>query len=195
MALHEVIYLTGPPASGKTTLLKRLASMYPDVRVFTYSKILSEYVSKKTGKRLNQKTLRKKSGLVVAPEDIEAVDRGLVRDVTRARRGHHVLIDSHPVTKEAYGFRVTAFSVDLLSRLKPTRVCMLFTTSASAIRRIKRDPEGRPTISPFEADFHSFTQMAVATAYGIHLGLPIYFYNTSGDVGVALQEIAKRLDR
>jgi hypothetical protein len=51
---------------------------------------------------------------------------------------------------------------------------MLFTNSKSVIQRIKQDPKGRPVVTPFEADFHCFTQMSVAISYGIQLGLPIY---------------------
>lgn len=193
MSSHEVIYLTGPPATGKTTLVTRLTKAFPSVRAFIYSQLLSEHITRQGGRPFSQESLRRKSGHAVSPEDILAVDRYLIREVAKARRTQHILVDSHPVTKEGYGFRVTAFSIPFLRSLRPSRICMLFTSSKSVIRRIKRDPKGRPAITPFEADFHCFAQMSVAVAYGIQLGLPIYFYDTSADVETAFKEIAKRI--
>jgi adenylate kinase len=191
--MKEVIYITGPPAAGKTTLVENLHAAFPDLEIFIYSKLLSEHIGKRDRTKFSQKRLREQSGTVVTPEDIEQVDHYLIKSVQRVRKFHHVLIDSHPVTKEGFGFRVTAFSVPLLKALRPTRICMLFTDAQTVIKRIQAHPKGRPKISKFEADFHCFSQASVAITYGIQLGVPVYFYNSSKGTEEAFYEIAKKL--
>jgi adenylate kinase len=193
MSPREVIYLTGPPATGKTTLVTRLRKACPTLRAFVYSEMLAEHVSRELNSNLSQEELRRKSAVVVSPSDVRAVDKQLLKSVRTARNQYHVLIDSHPVTKEDYGFRVTPFSVSLLRSLNPTRICMLFTHSQVVIKRIRRDPRGRPTVTPFEADFHCFSQVSVAITYGISLGIPVYFFDVSVGNEQAFQNLATRL--
>ncbi len=191
MSEHEVIYITGPPASGKTTLIKRLGVAFPLVRIFVYSELLSEYITKRDRLRFSQKKLREVSAGKITPGDIWAVDQDLISEVRRARRSQHVLIDSHPVTKEHFGFRVTPFSVALLRDLAPSRICMLYADAGTVIKRIRKHPKGRPLISTFEADFHCLTQASLAIIYGVELGVPIFFYDSSKGVGKAFTQLGR----
>ena len=168
------------PSGGKTTLVERVRHCNPNICGFVYSKLLADYISKKGGNRLTQTALRSKSAVIVTPEDIKAVDSNLIESVRATRKKRHVLIDSHAVTKEKYGYRVTAFSVPVLRALNPTKICVLFTDSDTVIKRIKNDAKGRPQISNFEADFHCFTQAALAVVYGVQVGVPVYFFDSSG---------------
>jgi adenylate kinase len=190
---YEVIYLTGHPASGKTTLVKRLTKSFPMVHGFVYSELLASHLSKRSVKALSQAKLRKRSANIVAPEDIKFVDDYLINEVRKSRRNRHVLIDSHAVTKEDYGFRVTAFSLPMLKALNPTKIYVLFTDSTTVINRIKTNPKGRPNISKFEADFHCFTQAALAVVYGVQLGIPVYFYDNFGQNDHAFGKIGMLL--
>lgn len=189
----EVIYITGPPATGKTTLVNQIGAAFPSVRIFQYSELLRQHIVAKDQKSLSHKRLRQSSAGVVTPADICAVDKYLLEKVTLSRRTQHVLIDSHPVTKEHFGFRVTPFSYDLLRKLKFTRICMLYADSKTVIQRIKKHPEGRLKITPSDADFHNYTQAALAINYGITLGIPVYFYDSSENVKEAFDRLSKYL--
>jgi adenylate kinase len=192
MSTFEVIYLTGSPASGKTTLVKQLLKSFPNVQGFIYSQLLVDHLRNKKRSDISQSGLRQKSAGIVTPADIRAVDKGLINAVKKLRLRQHILIDSHAVTKENFGFRVTAFSPELLRSLRPTRICMLFTTPQTTIRRIGRDPQGRPLVSSFEANFHCFTQASLAVTYGILLGIPVYFYDSSKGIKKAFSNMEKR---
>ena len=193
MKRFEVIYLTGPPAAGKTRLITRLGKQFSNLKIFSYSQLLAQHIKSHRNQLVSQKGLRKKSERLVTVDDIATVDTLLVKAVTRARKSSHVIVDSHPVTKEDYGFRVTAFSVQLLRDLKPTRVCMLFASAKAVMKRIKAAPDGRPKISQFEADFHCNTQAAVAVSYGVLAGVPVYFYDSSVNVDSAFDAISGRI--
>src|SRR5579862_8625407 len=126
MPKFEVIYVTGAPASGKTTFVRELQHLKPSIKVFHYSELLADYLSKRYRRGISHTKLRKTSAFTIATEDIEEVDKLLIKEVTKTRKFRHVLVDSHPVTKEKYGFRITAFSLPFLRALNPTRVCILY---------------------------------------------------------------------
>jgi adenylate kinase len=63
--------------------------------------------------------MHQQSSSLITPEDIAAVDQKLLSFVQERRGRINVIIDSHPVTKENYGFRVTTFSLDQLKALAP----------------------------------------------------------------------------
>jgi adenylate kinase len=191
----QVIYLTGPPAVGKTTLVTRLKKVLPSVEVFIYSQMLSEYLSNSARRYISQKRLRERSARVVTEADVCAVDDLLISKVTRLRSARHVLIDSHAVTKEQYGFRITAFSLPFLQKLKPTAICMLYADADAIIERITKSPKGRPVVTPDEANFHSTLQAAVAVTYSIQVGVPAYFFDASKSVDTALSQLVSRFQK
>ena len=181
---YKVIYLTGPPAVGKTTLVKRLQKAYADLDIFVYSEFLTQHLERTKKTNISQRKLRKNSAHIVMPEDIEKVDQFLIDETNRLRATRHIIIDSHPVTKEDYGFRITAFSIPFLLALKPTVICMLYADAEEIINRISRHSKGRPTATLYETSLHCSMQANVAIIYGIQLGIPIYFFNASTAVDI-----------
>lgn len=172
---YHVTYVTGAPASGKSTLCATLASEFPDTEHFSYSKELLAHVAKRTKGHLSETEIRKQSAQLISRKDVADVDRRLTAFV-RGRRGkRHVLIDSHAVTKEKYGFRVTPFTVGALRALAPTLVVVLVVPAKATRKRIAAKPQGRPMPSEFEADFHAYLQSAVAFTYAFELGCRIYY--------------------
>ena len=190
---YQVIYLTGPPASGKSTLVTALEAQLHPLLSFTYSKVLAQHVSSRDALPTSQSALREKSARIIHPEDVEAVDQQLLTFVEENRGKSHIVIDSHAVTKESYGFRVTSFSLEKLLRLRPTRIFMLYTEASVVQSRIKSAPAGRPQISAFEADFHTQLQATVAIDYGIHLGVPVYFLDSNTSLENLSETVIKRL--
>ena len=176
---YQVIYLTGPPATGKTTLVEMLEAKLQPLLSFTYSKVLAQHVSDRDAQVTSQDLLREKSAQIIRPEDIEAVDQRLLKFVRENRSQSHIIIDSHAVTKENFGYRVTPFSLSLVLELRPTRIFMLYAKASVIQDRIAEVPAGRPRVTTFEADFHAHLQATVALTYGINLGIPVYFLDSS----------------
>ena len=196
MATHpfEVVYLTGAPAAGKSTVSRALQERISPLAVFEYGQRLTQYLSRSDA-GLTQDQIREKSARVVRPEDVEAVDRELLDFVAAERTRSHVLVDSHAVTKESYGFRITAFHIDGIRRLAPTRICMLYTPPEVAMRRIEEDAAGRPTITAWEAQFHTDLQASVAATYAVGLGVPMYLIDSSAPLDAVVVQLARYFDR
>jgi adenylate kinase len=177
--MGRVIYLTGAPATGKSSICNSVFERNEHVRIFSYSTMLRETVASRTAKSLDAREIRQQSAAVVTREDVQATDEKLVHEVQVARQSHHVIVDSHPVTKEAYGFRVTAFTTEQLLALNPDAIVCTYVSPEELERRIRLNAEGRALVSLYELDMHVKLQATVAVQYGVLLGRPSYFLDTS----------------
>jgi adenylate kinase len=189
----HVVYLTGPPATGKSSLLDYLAATVPNLLTFSYSRELAAQVGLRTSLSLTQDDLRRQSAKAVLPSDVSTVDEKLLVLVKEKRSTNHIVIDSHAVTKETFGFRVTPFSRSQLGSLSPTLIICLYAESKVVINRIAMNNQGRPSPTTFEADYHTALQGAVAIQYGILLGKPVYFLDADKSVKELANEIIARM--
>jgi adenylate kinase len=129
----------------------------------------------------------------VTPEDVQEVDHALVDFVSKHRATHTIVIDSHSVTKEIFGFRITPFSFEQIEHLAPDEIWLLYASPEVTIRRISADAAGRPTISEEESRLHTSLQASVAATYGIALGQAVYLFDTGGDRKELLARLQARL--
>ena len=193
MPVGKVIYLTGAPASGKSSTTRLLRDVVPELQVWEYGARLTEYVRRRSDAVLDQNDLRSQSAQAVTAEDVQRLDDELLEFVARERTRANVIIDSHAVTKEAWGFRVVPFSLARFAQLAPDEIWMLFTGPATAVSRIEEDPGGRPVVSEEEARMHTHLQASVAATYAMSLGVPLYLFDSSGPQGELVRLLADRL--
>lgn len=177
--MGKVIYLTGAPATGKSTLTAHVADYAKGVEVFTYSQELARVTSARIG-QLTQKDMREQSAKIITREDVALVDEKLIERATSFRqRDGFLVIDSHPVTIEKFGFRVTPFTREMLSRLSPDVITCLYADAATLEARIKADAAGRPLPSQAELSRHVDLQCQVAWTYAFESGASLYFLDAS----------------
>jgi adenylate kinase len=193
LKLFKTIYLTGAPASGKTTASRELIKVISDIELWSYSDQLMRYVNKTKNSATTHEKLREQSATIIAPEDIIEVDKLLIRHVQDNRRLKHIIIDSHPVTKEAYGFRCTAFSLDQIKAVAPDEIWVIFADPQTLIDRITANSGGRSAIDAEAARMHTFLQASVATTYGISIGRPVYFFNSNQPLNELVERLRARL--
>ncbi|MGA3941095.1 ATP-binding protein [Ralstonia nicotianae] len=180
--MGRVVYLTGAPATGKSTLCARLAEQVQDLHVLSYSALLRDHIARKTDRSLTENLIREQSALVVTRQDVDEVDEWLIKEVATHRSSRNIIIDSHPVTKEQYGFRVTPFSLDQLKQLRADAYICLYASPTVLAERIRANPAGRPLPTEFELAMHVQTQASLATQYGFLLGKPCYLFDSDADV-------------
>lgn len=189
----QVIYLTGPPATGKSTLVSHLEACVTPLLSFTHSSVLAEHLNAGATEPLSQDDLRRESAGRIRPEDVNAVDRQLIRFVQDNRAKTHIIIDSHAVTKEQFGFRVTPFAVETLLAVRPTIIFMLYAEATVVRERITAESQGRPLVSSFESDLHTHLQASVAVTYSIQLGIPLYLLDSAAPTEELAAQISRRL--
>lgn len=189
----EVIYLTGAPAAGKSSLTASLRDAVPELQIFEFGEQLTRYINEINGTEYKQSDLRSLSSNIVRTEHVRLVDEKLIEFVDAHRDVSPIIIDSHPVTKEEYGFRITPFSLARFERLRPTRIWMLFTPPTVVLERIRADALGRPSISEEEARMHTYIQASVAATYAAQLGIAAELIDSSGSRDDLTQRLAARL--
>lgn len=191
--MAKVVYVTGAPAAGKSSTIARLREADPTIQIFEYGARLTEMVKARIADVRSQDDIRTHSALLIRPEDIVEMDRRLLEFVDEHRGRRTVLIDSHPVTKESYGFRITAFSTEQIRALNPDEIWVFFAGPQETRRRISEAPGGRPIISEEEARMHTTIQASVAATYGIMAPSPVYLFDTEQDRDTLLLRLQERL--
>lgn len=137
--MKKVIYLTGAPATGKSTLTENLRLQQPDTIIFTYSKELLSWIQGRPGINTTQDDLRRESSNIITRNDIERVDKHLLDLVSSTRGRHSLVIDSHPVTIEKFGFRVTSFTKKQIKQLAPDVIVCLYAAADIIAARITKN--------------------------------------------------------
>lgn len=188
----KTVYLTGAPASGKSSTVAALAKVVQPLEVWEYGSRLTAYIQERDSGLKSQSELRALSAGIVRPEDVNALDERLITFVEQNRSSSHIIIDSHPVTKEIYGFRITAFSHRQLFKLNPDEIWFLFVSPEITVERISKNAEGRPLISPEEARMHTHLQSSVAASYGVALGCPVYLFDSGGSQDELVERLRRR---
>lgn len=176
--MFEVVYLTGAPASGKSTLSCELRERVPSLAVFDYGDELRQHIGRRIGRDIPYDELRAASASLITYADVQSLDAHLLTWVDVARRSHPVLIDTHAVTREEYGFCVSPFSRTQLESLKPTRIVCLVVAPETTLARIDTAPAGRRDVTAFQAGFHAALQASVAATYGILIGCRIHVFDS-----------------
>lgn len=193
MRMPKVIYLTGAPAAGKSSTTRMMADRLPGLLIWEYGARLTDHVMRKTADVAGQDDLRARSADVVMPEDVAEVDQALLAFVRKHRSTNHVLIDSHPVTKEVYGYRITPFSLRQFQALRPDEIWVLYASPEETQRRIAADAGGRPMVTEDEVRTHTLLQASVAATYGMSLGCAVYMFDTAAPRDELITRLVDRL--
>lgn len=191
---YKVIYLTGAPAAGKSTLCRNLRENMNNVLFFEYGEEMSKHLKAKKSNDITQDIL--KSGIkgYVTKEDIDHIDNLMIEFADAHRKNFHVIVDSHHITKEKYGFAASVFSAGKLDRLNPTEIWVLYASSVDTRNRIMAKSEGRPLISPFQADMHTYLQANLALQYSFSLGIYTYLFESGQDPNELFTSVSQRLN-
>lgn len=185
--MGKVIYLTGAPATGKSSLCAALGERISNLEFYSYSTLLRDIVNQRMRTEIDESGIREKSAQVVTRADVTETDRRLIDEITAKRHDRHLIIDSHPVTKEAYGFRITPFTIDQLKQLAPDIIVCAYAPSPVIADRIRANPAGRPLPEDSDIALHVQLQASLAAQYGFQLDRPCYLLDTNASKDAVLQ--------
>lgn len=182
------LYLTGAPASGKSTAAA-LAGDKLKARVLSYGELLSERLHARVG---SQAELREHSSKVIAPDDVFEVDQYVREQVRRLRQRHqNVIVDSHALTAERYGFRAVPYSAEVFGHIGYTHVACLEVSPEITRARIEKRAQGRPLLSEQGFAAHAQLQAALALAYAHSGGIPFALIDSSGTSETTVSTLAE----
>jgi adenylate kinase len=175
----KLVLLTGAPGTGKSTLAGVIQRIIKPVQSVDYGHLLLERLKKRMGSGISYSQLRRQSSDVISHLDVQKLDTELISEFRRLRKRTNLVIDSHAVTKERFGYRITPFSGNQLAKLKLDAVVSLHCDPEVLANRVQADPQGRRSISVEEARHHQVLQEAVASFYGIICGCPVFIIDNT----------------
>lgn len=181
MAKSPIIYLTGAPATGKSSVAAHLRDRF-GARVFSYGESLREHAALRG---ISHEDLRASSSKVVRAALIADLDARLPAILSDWCASGPVVIDSHAVTTEIWGLRTIPYGANSIARLGITRIICLMADGQAMRDRIGRDPAGRRLEDCWKLDQLNAAQVALAQAYGHTLGVSVYVI----DARAALAEV------
>jgi adenylate kinase len=186
----KVVLLTGVPAVGKTTLARYALERVTRLHVITFGEMIFE-ARRREEPGITYQEMRAFPTKQAAGRTIETATELLIERAGELRQTSNVLIDSHAVAKDEYGFRITPDSEAVLKRLMLDAVIVLHAQPDTVLARMQSAPAGRRAVTPRQLATHEALQDAVAVAYAVASGCPVYVLEVCSELDESFRSLLR----
>jgi adenylate kinase len=185
--MSRLVYVSGLPGVGKTSVVRHLADTRPDDYVrLSFGELLRTV----TAPDASAESFRRSASVSVDRVAIEAAT-ALAAELIRDEQHRVVLMDSHAVTPVAEGLRATPDNAARVTAFG-YRIIVHLAAAGSESRIMKNSgSEGRTTMSVWEVATSEAMQLSIVTRYASLCDCPLYVVSADGCV----EEVAERVDR
>ncbi len=175
--------VTGVPGIGKSTICSTLAEGQPDrYRHVSFGRLILEALTDHGVTGVSEQDLRRRATELVTKQVLKSATALLAALVDRATDHEWLLIDSHAVSQDWYGYRATPDGSDYFAIFTYAAVVQLFAESTVVLERGAASTSGRYASTPGQLDLHFQLQAAVSISYGAQSACPVFFVDAAGEV-------------
>jgi adenylate kinase len=186
-----VVFITGVAAVGKTSVARELERRGLGRRLSIGELVLDQARRLQPG--LTHDQLRQEPDLYAPLPVVGSAIGELCRLVEKERGFQTLIVESHAVTAESYGSRVTVFSHEDLRRLAFDVIVLLECGESTIASRWRR----RSIVMPVPTNLRIMIDMqrAVGVAYAAAVGCPLYAVAAEASVESVATQIEKLLNQ
>jgi adenylate kinase len=156
---------------------------------FDYGELLLRR-KERQGSVMTYDKLREESASVIGTVDVVSTDEWVIAEIAKLRIANDIIIDSHALTREEYGFRAIPYSTRQLEALKFDAILTLRCDPDVLIARVAADRGGRRELSVELAREIQTLQEALCLHYAVACACPAFIIDTSLRTQAEVREVA-----
>jgi adenylate kinase len=176
---NKVILLTGVPCSGKTTIARLIKELKPQISTISFGEEIHNLLN--TRKSIQYETIREKPTRIATKALINEVKVIVEKKVINLKELNNVLLDSHAVVADDYGFRI----IPEFDKCGEIDVIILVNIDYSTFKfRCTVDAKGRKLLNEIDFNIMQQLQNSIVTAYSISSNCVVYVLNNHRNLSV-----------
>ena len=191
--MRKVCLVTGTPGVGKTTLCSALARELPTrYQHISFGGLILKCLNEDGFGGTEADLRRRVSQLVTAQVISRATDLLVQETNADGNENLWLLLDSHAVSQDRFGFIATPDGPSYFQRLRYSAIINLFADPTEVLKRSNPDETGRQARTADDVATHANLQNAVTVLYSAFSACPAFFVDANARAG-CLTEVVDRL--
>jgi adenylate kinase len=181
----KFVVVTGVPGVGKSTITRSIVTKIdPAVRI-GFGELIFE-VKQQQEIMVDYEQLRASPNKSIPINYVDRAAELLLEKVTLLRQTTNILLDSHAVVKDYFGFRV-APEINDFNKAKIDAVIVVHAPFDIVYQRLIKEPKGRTLISEQTFETQRTLQDAVAINFSLMARCPMYVIETSDNLDYSIR--------